>query len=51
MKTKSIKQVFEQLERIKEFARSRNKFISRQKKSYQNENKTRIIELLILNYY
>lgn len=27
MRTKSIKQVFEQLERIEEFARSRNKFI------------------------
>ena len=34
MKTKSIKQVFEQLERIKEFARSRNKFIELIDKAY-----------------
>lgn len=34
MRTKSIKQVFEQLERIKEFARSRNRFIELAFKAY-----------------
>ena len=34
MRTKSIKQVFKQLERIKEFARSRNWFIELAFKAY-----------------